>query len=500
MNEIDPKLLPVPLEYTYPIIMECYMYKNSKDKSKGLEKKYYFPETGSWLNRRKRVLEYLKIRNIKYTNWICRWYLHLSEELIGTEYWADKMIEIFYSDKLEDTKRVIKEELLKDSDYVCDFLMTSKDFINLYYKTRRENNIPILKYDFSKLPDRIPDTKTRLEIPLLEINPKTGKPRGEYHTNYGYFISMNRDASLIPLPKEIDEFKERFIELAKSIHGDKYRYDQDLVYVDSRTPVKIFCNNCQEYFWQTPQSHLQGHGCPVCGNIKETKFDWEEEKDSIFKLIFEDRKSLGEIGGLYGVSGHQMGVIFRKLGFGVLQERLDDRERNTLNAFLSEGKTIEEIAEIRCVTPQAISFKIKRLNINYDFPSKSFGEICIEDFLKRNNIEYKDYKRYYNIEGRNSNYIIVDFWVKYKDREYVIEYNGKQHYKYIEYFHKSPEGLEKQIKRDQNEREYFSKEDVKECLIEIPYTISTRSEIWNLLENAIFNNIFYKIDYEKLYN
>lgn len=55
--------------------------------------------------------------------------------------------------------------------------------------------------------------------------------------------------------------------LIKSIalHGDKYSYTED-DYICSRTLMKIFCNRHQSYFWQRPSAHLQGQGCPDCGD------------------------------------------------------------------------------------------------------------------------------------------------------------------------------------------------------------------------------------------
>ena len=55
---------------------------------------------------------------------------------------------------------------------------------------------------------------------------------------------------------------EQFIEEAKKIHGDKYDYVK-VVYINKHTKVCIICPIHGE-FWQTPNNHLQGHGCPYC--------------------------------------------------------------------------------------------------------------------------------------------------------------------------------------------------------------------------------------------
>lgn len=57
--------------------------------------------------------------------------------------------------------------------------------------------------------------------------------------------------------------KNEFVKKAKQIHRDNYNYDQ-VEYKNNRTKVKIFCNNCKQYFYQIPSNHLIGQGCPYC--------------------------------------------------------------------------------------------------------------------------------------------------------------------------------------------------------------------------------------------
>lgn len=55
---------------------------------------------------------------------------------------------------------------------------------------------------------------------------------------------------------------EKFIEEAKSVHGDKYDYSK-VNYVNANTSVTIICPEHGE-FNQLPSAHLQGQGCPKC--------------------------------------------------------------------------------------------------------------------------------------------------------------------------------------------------------------------------------------------
>lgn len=57
---------------------------------------------------------------------------------------------------------------------------------------------------------------------------------------------------------------EEWIEKAKSIHGNKYRYDR-FVYKNAYEKMEIYCNECEKYFIQTTREHLRGNGgCLSC--------------------------------------------------------------------------------------------------------------------------------------------------------------------------------------------------------------------------------------------
>ena len=55
---------------------------------------------------------------------------------------------------------------------------------------------------------------------------------------------------------------EEFIEKAKKKHGNKYDYSA-VEYVNNAKRICIICPEHGE-FWQTPNSHLSGRGCPEC--------------------------------------------------------------------------------------------------------------------------------------------------------------------------------------------------------------------------------------------
>jgi len=56
--------------------------------------------------------------------------------------------------------------------------------------------------------------------------------------------------------------EEIFISNAKKIHSDQYDYSK-VKYTNSKTPVEIICKKHGSFF-QKPNHHLTGQGCPVC--------------------------------------------------------------------------------------------------------------------------------------------------------------------------------------------------------------------------------------------
>ena len=63
--------------------------------------------------------------------------------------------------------------------------------------------------------------------------------------------------------KQLEEAKV-FIEKANTIHTDKYIYKEE-DYKCSRTLMTLYCKKHERSFNQRPSAHLQGQGCPLCG-------------------------------------------------------------------------------------------------------------------------------------------------------------------------------------------------------------------------------------------
>lgn len=73
-----------------------------------------------------------------------------------------------------------------------------------------------------------------------------------------------------------------FIEKSKSKWGDRYSYDK-VEYLNSRTPVELFCNKHHIYFTQTPKAHFMAKRecCPLC----------YKEISGLYQNLWRDNKS-----------------------------------------------------------------------------------------------------------------------------------------------------------------------------------------------------------------
>lgn len=218
-----------------------------------------------------------------------------------------------------------------------------------------------------------------------------------------------------------------FISRAQKIHGDKYDYSK-VKYIDSSTKVCIICkkHNCD--FFQTPNNHLRGQGCCLCGREKVSELyskntDWFIEKA---ESIHGDTYDYSRV--KYINSWTKVIILCPKHG---------EFEQKPNTHLSGHGCPI-------C--------------------KSSKGEFKIEEYLKNNDIEYK---RQYRITlerylfSRNS--LRVDFFLP--QHNIFIEFNGIQHYEFNSYFHKSEDDFKVQVERDKRLKKYCKKNKTKLIII-----------------------------------
>lgn len=89
---------------------------------------------------------------------------------------------------------------------------------------------------------------------------------------------------------------ENFIEKAAVRHNNKYDYSE-VEYVNNRTKVCIICPEHGK-FWQTPDKHLQGQGCPKC--CKKNRRYTTDEFIKVARTIHGDKYDYSRV--VYGTN------------------------------------------------------------------------------------------------------------------------------------------------------------------------------------------------------
>lgn len=231
--------------------------------------------------------------------------------------------------------------------------------------------------------------------------------------------------------------KEEFIEKANKIHNNRYNYSK-IIYSGVYNKVAIICP-IHGKFMQSPQVHLQGKGCPICG--KASKF----EKQSLTEEEFKERAN--EIhNNFYDYSKMIYKGYNNKIAIGC-----------PIHGFFEQTPAGHLVGH-GCPICKA-----------------SHGEKVIQKFLIEHNIKYIAQKRF--LECKDKGTLPFDFYLP--DFNTCIEYQGRQHFIPVEYFG-GEVALKEQQKRDKIKKDFCKKYKIR--LIEIKFTDNLNSKLKALTE------------------
>lgn len=230
-----------------------------------------------------------------------------------------------------------------------------------------------------------------------------------------------------------------WIERAKEKNNTKYDYSL-VEYKNMKTKVKIICPE-HGVFEITPDAHLHGQGCPICGR----------EKNRVERLKVFDKKIASEIhNGKYDYSLVEYGGV---------------------------DYPVKIICPIHGVFEQT---PYKHINCRQGCPRcrESHGEQEVEKVLAENNIDFVPQHHYDDLRGNSGQYLKFDFFIPKYNVE--VEFQGEQHYVPYKRF-----GGEKKFKRlldyDQKKRDYCTEHGITE--LEIKYDENIKERIECLLKS-----------------
>lgn len=258
--------------------------------------------------------------------------------------------------------------------------------------------------------------------------------------------------------KKLSEFHKSntndFIKKSKIIHNNDYNYDK-VNYIDNSTKVLLHCNNCEYDFNQTPQSHLNGNGCPKCARLNHSKYMLRstDEFINLSKNIHKDSNNVSlydysEV--IYKGYKYPVTIICKKCG-----NKFEQKPRYHLNG---SGCSI-------C--------------------NKSKSELYIETQLKKHNIFFISQKRF--DDCRNKIHLPFDFYLP--DYNICIEFDGILHYE----MRKSSDGFNRLLNQRENDKiktKYCYDNNIK--LYRIKYTDNLKDSIQDIFD-YIKNNFFDEI-------
>lgn len=295
-------------------------------------------------------------------------------------------------------------------------------------------------------------------------------------------------------------------ELANQVHNNKYDYSK-VVYIGAKDKVEIICPK-HGLFWQTPDDHIRkGYGCPKCANENKGKNNkgfkinkgqtiTKEEFLEKAKELYGDKYEYPELKEEFSYR-RKIKIVCSKHGeffetpYSFLLNQKDcikcKKEKNVhgTESFIQKGKEvhgnkydyskvnyIDSITPVCIICPKHGEFWQKpnlHISSHCGCPKchQSHGEEEISKYFKSKNIVVEEQKTLENPYNK-SGYMFADFYLKYKDQEYIIEFNGRQHYEYCSLFHiNGIEDFYKQQTRDRYLRKLCKEKDI--ILIEISY-------------------------------
>lgn len=341
-------------------------------------------------------------------------------------------------------------------------------------KKRRKNIIS----DFEKVHNKIYD----YSLVVFEGMHKKIKIKCSIHGVFEQTPNSHLYGRGCPKCVGVNKTHDDFIRESNIIHDNKYQYPE--TYNGCYEKIKIICP-IHGIFEQTPNSHINGHGCHKCGGVMvNNEKDFIIESSKIhnnfydYSLVKYEKTKLKVkiICPIHGVfeqrpSDHLKGQGCPKCS-GTIKSttyEFNNTSNKIHNNFYDYSLAVykNNKKKVKIICPIHGEFK-QRPNdhlMGHGCPkcNTSKGEQEIEKILNNLNIKYiKEYKFNDCIVKRHLRF---DFYLP--NLNICIEFDGKQHYKVIEKFGGEYE-FKKRKKYDKIKNEYCKNNNIH--LLRIPYT------------------------------
>lgn len=245
---------------------------------------------------------------------------------------------------------------------------------------------------------------------------------------------------------------KKFLGKARKVHGDEYDYSL-VEYTGTFNKVKIICKE-HGVFLKSPNAHFSGQGCPKCSrrfsyDTKEfikrakekhgNKYDYSnskyENKRKKVKIICKEHGEFEQYPRQH-ISGSNCPKCFGNFKYDTeefikkAKEVHGDKYDYSLTVYEGTTKKVDIICKKHGKFKQLANNHINSSKNGCPKCNRSKGEELIEYFLINNGIKYETQKIFESC--RNINTLPFDFYLN--DYNIVIEFDGEQHFKAVDFF------------------------------------------------------------------
>lgn len=318
---------------------------------------------------------------------------------------------------------------------------------------------------------------------------------------------------------------EKFLNGAKEIHGNKFNYSKikEGDVQDSESVILISCNICNHEWQCSVKDHI--HSRKVCPGCKKVK-PWNLERFLIrAREVHGDKYDYSEVEEFHikGAKSH-VPLKCRKCSYQWTTSIISHVNNKgncpqcvgkapwTLERFLIKSKEIHgnrydytlihqkhidnmySRIPIHCTICDYIWFPMihKHISGKRGCPkcNKSHGEIACEKVFGDMNISYQCQYEIGTLPNKK-----YDFMFTWRNKHYILEFDGQQHFIYCSHFHKNEDEFQKSQQRDMVKSRHAIRAGF--FLIRIDYT-QINNVHWHINNALIHLNEIYRVYYSNL--
>lgn len=349
---------------------------------------------------------------------------------------------------------------------------------------------------FDSLKEKIKQLNGEYEILYNTREPAKIKLRCKKHNfEFWYYFSKNNSCSFCKKQKlEIKNIEE------------KYNFGYNYEKADFSDTTKKTIVTCLKHgdFKISEEYLMKGGKCPEClkeQNIKRNKdnfyLKFEKKYGDKFCIISDYKgsekniilkcKRCGNIeeikaSNLFNKSKEEKRCgkceFTKKITKELFLQRAEEIHSNKYNYCLDNLKNSHSYITIYCKKHKKW-FRQRAYShlAGHGCPNccESNGERIIRVFLEKQKIDFEAYYRFYNLVDKS--YLSYDFYIP--NKSLLIEYNGLQHYKFCNDFHKTLHDFHRQKHHDWLKRKYARDNNINLL------TISYKDDIVKILEEKL---------------